>query len=169
MQLVELTSEVVLLLGVLLLPLSVLYSHLLVLWPRPRPPKQPLSRIWPETKIGKSYKQGVTKRCRLSLLTNSARPTHIRVQMRGGGIAGSQPMSTAVHITWHGAQVNFGDLPPYLTFAYKYSSWNLCKMPCSLSTVSLLVNCVWGWNSWTAFLVEVSGHKLESSPTQVFV
>jgi hypothetical protein len=25
-------------------------------------------------------------------------------------------MSTAVHITWHGAQINFGDLPPYLTF-----------------------------------------------------
>jgi hypothetical protein len=41
----------------------------------------------------------------------------IRVQMRGerGGSAGSQPMSTAVHITWHGAQINFGDLPPYWT------------------------------------------------------
>ncbi len=25
-------------------------------------------------------------------------------------------MSTAVHITWHGAQINFGDLPPYLTY-----------------------------------------------------
>ncbi len=35
------------------------------------------------------------------------------IQMRGdGGVAGSQPMSTAVHITWHGAQINFGDLPP---------------------------------------------------------
>ncbi len=34
----------------------------------------------------------------------------------GGGVAGSQPMSTAVHITWHGAQINFGDLPPYLTY-----------------------------------------------------
>ncbi len=29
----------------------------------------------------------------------------------GGGVAVSQPMSTAVHITWHGAQINFGDLP----------------------------------------------------------
>jgi hypothetical protein len=39
----------------------------------------------------------VTKRCRLSLLTNSA--LVIRVQMRGeGGVAGSQPMSTAVQI-----------------------------------------------------------------------
>ncbi len=25
-------------------------------------------------------------------------------------------MSTAVHITSHGAQINFGDLPPYLTY-----------------------------------------------------
>ncbi len=25
-------------------------------------------------------------------------------------------MSTAVHIKWHGAQINFGDLPPYLTY-----------------------------------------------------
>ncbi len=35
---------------------------------------------------------------------------------RGGG-GGSQPMSKAVHITWHGARKNFGDLPPYITFA----------------------------------------------------
>ncbi len=34
----------------------------------------------------------------------------------GGGVAGSQPMSTAVHITWYGAQINFGDLLPYLTY-----------------------------------------------------
>ncbi len=59
---------------------------------------------------------GVTKRCRPSLLTNSA--PHIRVQMRGEGeVAGSQPMSIAVHITaGHGAQINFGDLPQYLTY-----------------------------------------------------
>ncbi len=42
--------------------------------------------------------QEVTKRCRLSLLTNSA--LVIRVQMRGrGGVAGSQPTITALHIT----------------------------------------------------------------------
>jgi hypothetical protein len=46
--------------------------------------------------------QEVTKRCRLSLLTISA--LVIRVQMRGEevgrwGVAGSQPMSTALHIT----------------------------------------------------------------------
>jgi hypothetical protein len=32
------------------------------------------------------------------------------------GIAGSQPMSIAGHITCHWAQINFGDLPPYLTY-----------------------------------------------------
>ncbi len=64
---------------------------------------------------GMQKDQGVTKRCRLSLLTNSA--LVILVQMRGrGGVAWSQPMSTAVHITWHGSQINFGDLPPYLTY-----------------------------------------------------
>jgi hypothetical protein len=44
--------------------------------------------------------QGITRRCRLSLLTN--RVLVIRVQNAGGGgggVAGSQPMSTAVHIT----------------------------------------------------------------------
>jgi hypothetical protein len=64
------------------------------------------------------YNQGVTKRCRLSLLTNSAL-VRIQVPMRGGGggVAGSQPMRTAVHITRHGAQINFGYLrvPPFLT------------------------------------------------------
>ncbi len=28
-------------------------------------------------------------------------------------------MSAAVHITWHGAQINFGDLPPYLIYAFR--------------------------------------------------
>jgi len=32
----------------------------------------------------------------------------------GGEVAGSQPMSTALHA--HGVQRNFGDLTPYLTY-----------------------------------------------------
>jgi hypothetical protein len=68
----------------------------------------------PKNKTHQRHSQGVTKRCRLSLLTNST--PIVRVQMRGrGGVAGSQPMSTAVHITWHGAQINFEDLPLDLT------------------------------------------------------
>ncbi len=44
-------------------------------------------------------------------------PSYIRVKMRGReGVAGPQPMSIAVHITWHGAQIYFGDLPPYFTY-----------------------------------------------------
>ncbi len=40
--------------------------------------------------------------------------------MRGEGAGcGCQPMSTAVHNA-HGAQINFGDLTPYSTYAYKY-------------------------------------------------
>jgi hypothetical protein len=67
----------------------------------------------------------------ISWLTNSA--LVYRVQMRGdGGIVGSQPMSTAVHITWHGAQINFGDLTPYLTYAIAY-------------IISVIGNCIFVW------------------------
>jgi hypothetical protein len=58
-----------------------------------------------------------TKRCRLSWLTNSALVFESQCgwRFRPSG-SHSQPRSTAVHITWHGAQINFGDLPPYLTY-----------------------------------------------------
>jgi hypothetical protein len=48
-----------------------------------------------------TQQQGVAKRCRLSLLTNSA--PRIRVPIRGdeGGVAGSQLMNAAVHSTLH--------------------------------------------------------------------
>jgi hypothetical protein len=59
--------------------------------------------------------QGVTKRLRQSLLTNSALSPNAR---GGGGVAGSQPVSTAVHITWHGAQINIGDPPTHLTYDF---------------------------------------------------
>ncbi len=56
--------------------------------------------------------QGVTKRCRLSWLTNSAHVCEPKCEGMGG-VAGSQPMSTAVYT---GAQINFGDLTPNLTY-----------------------------------------------------
>jgi hypothetical protein len=34
----------------------------------------------------------------------------------GGWVAGSQPMSTAEYSCTYGAQINFGDLTPYLTY-----------------------------------------------------
>ncbi len=61
--------------------------------------------------------QGVTKRCRLSWLTNSALVNEPKWGREGGqgGFAGPQLMSTAVQ--WYtGAQINFGDLTPSLTY-----------------------------------------------------
>ncbi len=49
--------------------------------------------------------QGVIKRGRLSWLTNSALVYESKCGGRGE-VAGSQPMKTAVYITWHGDQIN---------------------------------------------------------------
>jgi hypothetical protein len=57
--------------------------------------------------------QGVTKRCLLSWLTNSVLVYEPKCGGRGE-MAGSQPVNTAVQYT--GAQINFGDLTPYLTY-----------------------------------------------------
>ncbi len=57
--------------------------------------------------------------------------------MRGdGGVAGSQPMSTAVHITRHGAQRNLGDLPPYLT--YEADTWYVTQRSYSWAILTLI-------------------------------
>ncbi len=56
--------------------------------------------------LGRS--QGVTKRCRLYWLQCPRMSARIRWE-RGGRVAGSQPMSTAVQCTVYiGAQINFG-------------------------------------------------------------
>jgi hypothetical protein len=60
-----------------------------------------------EVEVGKDTR-GLHKRCRLSLLTNSAPVYKPKCGGRGGGVAGSQPYA--------GAQINFGDLTPYLTY-----------------------------------------------------
>ncbi len=56
----------------------------------------------------------VTKRCRLSWLTNSALPYRARMRGEGCGGGGSRslPMSTAVHTE---PKINFGDLTLYST------------------------------------------------------
>jgi|688.fasta_scaffold589479_2 hypothetical protein len=53
--------------------------------------------------------QGVTKKCRLSWLTNSALVCEPKCRGRGGL---RQLMNTAVHME----QTNFGDITPYLTY-----------------------------------------------------
>jgi hypothetical protein len=56
------------------------------------------------------FGQGVTKRCRLSWLTNSSLVHEPKCGGKGG-VAGPLPTSTAV-------QINFGDLTPYLTYGF---------------------------------------------------
>ncbi len=58
--------------------------------------------------------QGATKRCCRSLLTKSALVS-MSSNAGGGGVAGSQPMSTAVYNAKR-AQISCGDLTPYLTY-----------------------------------------------------
>jgi hypothetical protein len=59
----------------------------------------------------------------------------------------SHPMSTAVHITWHGAQINFGDLPT--------SIFNLClrQEDCIARQGS---SCGNKWNEMRWWLSDVS-------------
>ncbi len=67
-----------------------------------------------------------------SILADQKRPRNSSPNCGGrGGVAWSHPMSTAVHTTWHGAQINFGDLPPYLTYGHPFplsqSFYSLCS------------------------------------------
>jgi hypothetical protein len=65
-------------------------------------------------------KQGVTKRCRLSLLTSSA--LVIRVQMRGEGGScwvSAKENSCAHHVTWSPNKLWRSTVPPYLTYVAK--------------------------------------------------
>ncbi len=57
---------------------------------RPGPPPKP--------QVSCTHIQGVTKRCRLSWLTNSA--LVYKPKCGWEGVAGSRPMSTAVHMEW---------------------------------------------------------------------
>jgi hypothetical protein len=51
-----------------------------------------------------------------SILADQQSPPLVRAQILGVAGSHSQPMSTAVHA--HGAQINFGYLTPYLTYAF---------------------------------------------------
>ncbi len=72
-------------------------------------------------------------------------PLVLGAQMGGKrGVAGSQPIRTAVHITWHGA-TNLGDITPYLTYAYsRKPPWTYVNQPdrlvpiCKGGTVPIL-------------------------------
>ncbi len=70
-----------------------------------------LGWIVPFSVIPETYRQGVTKKCRPSWLTDSA--LVYEPKCGGGGLRG---LSQWVHSCAHGAQINFGDLTPYLTY-----------------------------------------------------
>ncbi len=96
------------------------------------------SMIWEVRTVLYNYtvNRGVTKICRLSWLTNSA--LEYEPKCGGGGrVAGSQPMSTAVHSA-HGVQINFGDLTPYLTYGINYT----CKIRHDTVPVHILYFCI---------------------------
>ncbi len=57
--------------------------------------------------------QGITKRCRLSWLTNSA----VAFEPKCGGREGGLRVSANEYNCAHGAQIYFGYLTPYLTYA----------------------------------------------------
>ncbi len=65
--------------------------------------------IYLQLELPEAGSQGVTKRCRRSLLTSSALVYEPKCGGEGG-VAGSEAMST-------GAQINFRDLTTYLTYA----------------------------------------------------
>jgi hypothetical protein len=59
--------------------------------------------------------------------------------------------------------------PPTLTPAFSWYLYLIYDYRLKLLSESLTFQCHQRWNSWTVFLVEVSGHKLETSQTRVFV
>ncbi len=102
-------------------------------------------QFWiPQKKLSKSKRKHIfanrEKPCSLSCKARSYNvylgwsiaPSHIQSKWGGnGGIVGSQPMSAAVHITWHGAQMNFRDLTTYLTYGVKNKKHDTGSVICS--------------------------------------
>jgi hypothetical protein len=73
---------------------------------------QRLRQVWLEETVGCPWQQGVTKRCRLSWLTNST--LLYEPKCVGGGGGGGCGVSAKEYSCAHGAQINFRDLTPHL-------------------------------------------------------
>jgi hypothetical protein len=95
--------------------------------------------------------RGITMRCRLSLLTNSAFVYESQCGGWGGGGAGfsANEYRCAHHVTKQGAQINFGDLPPYLlTYgAYGFMLSGIVLQCCSLYPVPTYMHVYYENNS----------------------
>ncbi len=85
-----------------------------------------------------SFDQGVTKRCRLSYLTNSTRV--YEPKCGGWGLPGFR-VSANEYSCAHKAQIHFGDLTPYLIFGF--DAWFrpiACRWETLLSAVLTLIS-----------------------------
>jgi hypothetical protein len=78
--------------------------------------------------IAESFWQGVTKRCHLSWLTNSALVLYDAGE--GGGSCGCG-VSANEYSCSHGVHINFGDLTPYLTYGF----WQFQLLVCMIVNV----------------------------------
>ncbi len=85
--------------------------------PRP-PPSPPLPSTTCLSFLFFLGHQGVTKRCRLSWLTNSS------LVYEGCGVSANE--YSCAHA--HGAQINFGDLSPYLTYVGHLYFPQFCRL-----------------------------------------
>jgi hypothetical protein len=74
----------------------------------------PFNKVFPLQNL---LSQGVTKRFRLSVLTNSG----LFYESQYGGWGGGWGVSANEYSCAHGAQINFGDLPSYLTYVLNLS------------------------------------------------
>jgi hypothetical protein len=87
----------------------------------------------------KTMNQGITKICLLSWLANSALVYEPKC---GGGGGGGCGFSANEYISAHGAQINFGDLTPYLTYSCDYSLFStIYILDFHLKKLSLYSRC----------------------------
>ncbi len=104
-----------------------------------------------------------------SILANQWRPSYMSLNAGEGGIVGSRPMRTAVHITGHGSQMNFGDLTPYFNL-WALRAGTIFHPAFAHHTVPDRRHIwpEWGWRTlgssgWGQYLEEARDLVLESS------
>ncbi len=82
--------------------------------------------------------QGFTKRCRLSWLTNSALVIEPKCGVEGGWVAGSQTLSTAVHM-----EPKMSATQRVFEINLRYKTRGKLKISCG--TLPIIVKTYWTW------------------------
>jgi hypothetical protein len=112
--------------------------------------------------------QGVTKRCSLSWLTNSVLVYEPKCGGSGGvGLRGLR-LSANEYSCAHGAQINFGDLTPYLTYGGEgcYTSDLLCWLTVIWSGIP--TDSLWKVSTRDDLNIKVEKSNWQGSFLQVF-